>query len=287
MTVYNHDNPKIPRKRKRFTSAQLAMLETLFHRNSHPTREEREGVARTGAMEVKSVTIWFQNKRQTERRVALLNSTDTGRSLVTTTALASTSNRTHSPTFSTASSRPSLDSVASRTELRTSTPHTPTRRRDLGGNLWDNMPSSPIASPISPPSEYVEIAKNQRVRRTLEWACAAARVAEKEGGTTGTSSSSSQSRKMRTREQHRPHRRHSQRHRGKHTTTKADGDLTEEEPDETVTPTGSWIKDDHRWVARSDGAVQVATPPAPKISPEAHDDDVMRAALALCGLGRC
>lgn len=136
------------------------------------------------------------------------------------------------------------------------------------------------------------MAKNQRVRRTLEWACAAARVAEKEGGTTGTSnlSSSSHSRKMRTREQQRPHRRHSQRHhehyRGKHTTTKADGDLTEEEPDETVTPTGSW-KDDHRWVARSDGAVQVATPPAPKISPEAQDDDVMRAALALCGLGRC
>ncbi|RXW24576.1 hypothetical protein EST38_g1309 [Candolleomyces aberdarensis] len=36
------------RTRKRFTNVQLTMLETLFHRNSHPSREEREAVAKAG-----------------------------------------------------------------------------------------------------------------------------------------------------------------------------------------------------------------------------------------------
>lgn len=40
------------RTRKRFTNVQLTMLETLFHRNSHPSREEREAVAKAGQMYV-------------------------------------------------------------------------------------------------------------------------------------------------------------------------------------------------------------------------------------------
>jgi len=34
------------RSRKRFTGTQLTMLEQLFHRTSHPSREERESLAR-------------------------------------------------------------------------------------------------------------------------------------------------------------------------------------------------------------------------------------------------
>lgn len=105
------------RTRKRFSSAQLMMLEHLFHQTSHPTREQREFLAREANMyvqfrrfyppnlscsrvhictlhrvcvsvtdrpvtsfplltitfesELRSVTVWFQNKRQTERKVAL------------------------------------------------------------------------------------------------------------------------------------------------------------------------------------------------------------------------
>ncbi|KAF8633584.1 hypothetical protein AX15_001377 [Amanita polypyramis BW_CC] len=275
------------RTRRRFTSMQLAMLESLFHQNSHPSREEREAVAKAGGMEVKSVTIWFQNKRQTERRVALLNSSDATRALVSTTSLAST--RTHSPTYSTTSPRPSLDRIASRTELRTSTPRTPTRRRDPGANLWDNMPSSPIASPVSPPLlEYVGQAKNQRGRRSLEWACAAARLAEKEG----ISFSNTYPRRTRTKEQRSHHHHHHHRHHRRHhhhrqnRSTKVDADLTEEEPEEIITPNGSWTNDDDRWIARPDGAMQAAIPPVLKSSQGGQDDDVMRAAEALCGLGR-
>ena len=40
------------RTRKRFTSTQLMMLEHLYHQTSHPTREQREALAREAAMYV-------------------------------------------------------------------------------------------------------------------------------------------------------------------------------------------------------------------------------------------
>ncbi|KAI0354722.1 hypothetical protein OH77DRAFT_1590471 [Trametes cingulata] len=61
------DGPK--RTRKRFTSIQLMMLEHLYHKASHPTREQREQLAKEAEIDVRSVTVWFQNKRQTDRRM--------------------------------------------------------------------------------------------------------------------------------------------------------------------------------------------------------------------------
>ncbi|KAI0830832.1 hypothetical protein BC628DRAFT_905989 [Trametes gibbosa] len=62
------DGPK--RTRKRFTSLQLMMLEHLYHKASHPTREQREQLAKDADIsDVRSVTVWFQNKRQTDRRI--------------------------------------------------------------------------------------------------------------------------------------------------------------------------------------------------------------------------
>jgi hypothetical protein len=64
------------------------LLEQLYHENTHPSREERERIATAGDMYVftaalidvlltltlflrpiRSVTVWFQNKRQLERKV--------------------------------------------------------------------------------------------------------------------------------------------------------------------------------------------------------------------------
>jgi hypothetical protein len=42
----NPNNTTTKRSRKRFTGTQLTMLEQLFHRTSHPSREERESLAR-------------------------------------------------------------------------------------------------------------------------------------------------------------------------------------------------------------------------------------------------
>lgn len=47
----NNVNPTTSRRtRKRFTNVQLMMLENLFHQNSHPSREDREAVAKAGGM---------------------------------------------------------------------------------------------------------------------------------------------------------------------------------------------------------------------------------------------
>ncbi|KAF5311844.1 hypothetical protein D9619_002524 [Psilocybe cf. subviscida] len=215
------------RTRKRFSNVQLTMLENLFHQNSHPSREDRENVAKAGGMEIKSVTIWFQNKRQTERKTAASNNPNNisggGHSpnvvpnitsILHTFSLHNTSHhstsRTSSPPFSaTASSRsgsggatssiisttgmgaprPTLDRVASRSELRSSAPRTP--RRPAPGAptaIWDSMPSSPLAPPISPPArEFIDFGKHKSTRRTLEWACAAARLADKDGYASGMS----------------------------------------------------------------------------------------------------
>ncbi|KAJ3887419.1 homeodomain transcription factor [Lentinula edodes] len=157
------------RTRKRFSNVQLMMLENLFHHNSHPSRQERETVARAGSMEIKSVTIWFQNKRQMERKGSTPNSSASSPySFVLTTG-------------QTLTARPSLDRIASRSELPQSTPRTPTRQRDPARPIWDAMPSSPPFPNASPSGkDYVEFGKLTRTR-TLEWACARRRLAAKSG----------------------------------------------------------------------------------------------------------
>ncbi|KAF9236834.1 homeodomain transcription factor [Melanogaster broomeanus] len=290
------------RTRKRFTSVQLMMLEQLFHQTSHPTREEREAVAQTAGMyvnifppkqhftstvvlghgialthvflafrEMKSVTIWFQNKRQTERKVALHHATNPSTegqrlaSFPSSSSLSPPSTSSHSMTPP--HPRPSLDRVAARSESRLPPPRTPTKPHNPQASLWDNMPSSPLAAPASPPSR--DLVEFMGSSRTLEWACAAARLAGKDGrGPTAPG-------------------------RSRGGDAKGDaGDETEEDDVEAVTPDGSLGSGDVAWQEKR----RVPTPPqrwkldAPvgskivKDVPE--DDDMMRAALTLCGLGQ-
>ena len=290
---------------------------------------------------MKSVTIWFQNKRQTERKVALHHgssqSIDAHRGAsfpnpssspstlsppyasTSTSASGSTSSshpiRTRTRTLSTTHvhahtprrkitpprARPSLDCVATRSESRLPPPRTPTRPHDPHASLWENMPSSPLAPPASPPArDLVEFLGGSR---TLEWACAAARLAEKEGR-----------RRPRARErdldydQSRDRGKDSERDRDKGDAGLAGaGYDTEEDDVEAVTPEGSLgASDAARWHgqgARIRPRPPLAFAPAPDSVPEGEsgkwascgdsvtkdvpqDEDMMRAALALCGLGR-
>ncbi|KAF8814474.1 homeobox-domain-containing protein [Phlegmacium glaucopus] len=296
------------RTRKRFTNTQLTMLENLFHQNSHPSREDREAVAKAGGMEIKSVTIWFQNKRQTERKSAATSNTNNSghspsnavpniTSTMHTFSLNGTS-RTASPSLSTTSKstsnahRPSLDRVASRSELRVAAPRTPSRRHNPSGAIWENMPSSPIAPPLSPPPrEFIDFGKNTRTRRTLEWACAAARVAEKDGHSTemssaGANTSSSTikagggSRGRTIRREHNHTGNDNDRPRRECGDESAmDVDLTDEEDHEAITPPSTWGKGDLRWTPAEGGL-------ASTLPKGVDDDDMFKAALALCGLGR-
>ncbi|KAH7886346.1 homeobox-domain-containing protein [Phlebopus sp. FC_14] len=304
------------RTRKRFSNIQLMMLEQLFHQTSHPTREEREAVAQAAGMEMKSVTIWFQNKRQTERKVALhqatnhantdhhrlqahfpehLSSHDSTSSTSPTTATFALGTlphthtarpaHAHARTISTSSihtprrkitpprARPSLDRVAARSESRLPPPRTPTKPHNPNASPWDNMPSSPLAPPASPPTrDFVDFVGSGR---TLEWACAAARLAEKEkegrvgaGGVRRSLAGAAD--------------------------TDA-GEETEEDDVEAVTPNGSqgsvgdvaW-RDGRRLVPASQKQpLNELSDRRPGSAKDAvQDDDMMRAALVLCGLGR-
>jgi len=44
--LFETPNPTAKRTRKRFTGSQLTMLEQLFHHATHPSRDEREALAR-------------------------------------------------------------------------------------------------------------------------------------------------------------------------------------------------------------------------------------------------
>ncbi|KAG8790290.1 hypothetical protein FRC12_012243 [Ceratobasidium sp. 428] len=61
------------KSRKRVTPHQLKHLERVFASETHPSRGSREELARDLGMELKSVTIWFQNKRQSIKRNVLSN----------------------------------------------------------------------------------------------------------------------------------------------------------------------------------------------------------------------
>jgi hypothetical protein len=54
------------------------------------------------------------------------------------------------------------------------------------------------------------------------------------------------------------------------------GRETEDEVDEAITPISAWEGANTKWVTESGGKMTVLH----------DDDDMMRAALALCGLGR-
>ncbi|KAH9004090.1 hypothetical protein EDB86DRAFT_2130283 [Lactarius hatsudake] len=59
---------KLPRSRHRMTGDKLETLDAFFRRNTHPSRKEKEALCKDLDIDLKTVTIWFQNKRQTVAR---------------------------------------------------------------------------------------------------------------------------------------------------------------------------------------------------------------------------
>ncbi|KAJ7487663.1 homeodomain transcription factor [Mycena galericulata] len=236
------------RTRKRLTNAQLVVLEHLFHNTSHPTMEARELLARQVDMEIKAVTIWFQNKRRTTSRHARNNIATTKNSTITHSKTSSATSRASSKSTSTsASRRPSLDRVASHSELRAPAPRTPSRRHKFNPHapLWENMASSPIVPPSSPLArDFVEFGQAQRTQ-TLEWACARRRLA-------GTDDDAGVPALV----------------------YDAGGDTDVEDIEEAVTPPSSC---DSSWTSSVGPKTTALQEP---------DEDTMKAALALCGLMR-
>lgn len=137
--------------------------------------------------ELKTVTNWFQNKRQTSKKKSLVWSGDFRPQ---STRLASSiphSARLLRPTIS-------LDQIAGLHEKFTVstinsdkpplTPRNSNRRAFKSSSnhknaLWDHMPSSPIAPPSSPSADSARLSilpQRSKTKKSLEWACAKARA---------------------------------------------------------------------------------------------------------------
>ncbi|KAJ8076783.1 hypothetical protein PM082_001206 [Marasmius tenuissimus] len=319
--------------KKRFSHAQTMMLENMYKHNSRPSRQERETLSKAGQIDIKSVTIWFQNKRQSERKVARAalegshhqqqqqrerrgsghkrkHSSSPGSHHSSASRLTPVSPR-HVPlpptppvVFSSSfppAIRPSLEQVASRSELAQSPsePQTP-RKRDPRMPIWECMPASPPIPVESPPArEFVEFGKLKR-SITLEWACARRRMAEKEGGATMPDEEEEEDdevdRIMQEKARAKAQPAHRQPH---HTHTRGGSASIPTQTKRKLERSMTWDMGD---VRRSAKRANNSTPlvpsglrrteshshhhhPTTPATPE-DDDDIMRAALALCGLGR-
>ncbi|GAA5999312.1 homeobox domain-containing protein [Rhodotorula paludigena] len=62
------DNPLIPKKRRRTTPAELAILEHEFRVNARPDPLERARIAERLGMTARAVQVWYQNRRQKEKK---------------------------------------------------------------------------------------------------------------------------------------------------------------------------------------------------------------------------
>lgn len=144
-------------------------------------------------MELKSVTNWFQNRRQTEKRKSLIwNENDPpkihgpqSRRLKQRHPIKSMSSFSVSldkiAQLSERPSSPSLLLSANRTPLTPFTPRTTNVRAQSSpspSELWKHIPSSPPVPQSSPGAEEARLAglpSRSKTWRSLEWACLKAR----------------------------------------------------------------------------------------------------------------
>ncbi|KAF8140581.1 hypothetical protein EV363DRAFT_1312836 [Boletus edulis] len=60
--------PSNKKLRHRLSTTELTRLEDVFKQDTHPSRQQKKDLAAELGMDYKTVTIWFQNKRQTSKR---------------------------------------------------------------------------------------------------------------------------------------------------------------------------------------------------------------------------
>ncbi|KAI0785047.1 hypothetical protein C8Q75DRAFT_777177 [Abortiporus biennis] len=179
--------------RRRLLPEQLEALQALYDETSHPTKEERAALAAELGMELKSVNVWYQNKRRSmKRQAAAWKPENDTASVISST---STSSIITSRSVLGRNSSFSLDCIASARERKDKTqirpPLTPKRNRQSRpcshspdpNHLWEYLPSSPTTAPPSSPSRESTLLSalppNSKTMRSLEWACAKERASRK------------------------------------------------------------------------------------------------------------
>ncbi|KAH8997365.1 hypothetical protein EDB92DRAFT_1415378 [Lactarius akahatsu] len=183
---------QISNSRKKPSVAQIQRLQAIFDSSRYINKEERSALAHEIGLDVKFITVWFQNRRQSDKRKAWTKR-DRARKK---------ENTCHRVHIRTVFSKPvvSLDQIASRLErvqspvLPLALPNTPravlstqkpgnslepvTPTRSKPEALWAHMPSSPPDAPSSPP-RLMTTPRLVRSGKSLEWACAKERMGNK------------------------------------------------------------------------------------------------------------
>lgn len=207
-TTLDLSDSYVPYARRRNTPAQLNALQQLFEATPHPTRAQRQALANEIGMyvdlpslsylpnspqysrELKSVTNWFQNRRQTSRKKSSSENNPTKTRLPHSPAR-HRNRRSKTPLDR---SKISLDRIAELSErpsltlqLNTSrVPLTPRKsnvqQKNLSSppELWAHMLSSPAVPPSDPDPDPEEarmaaLSSRAKILYPLEWACLKAR----------------------------------------------------------------------------------------------------------------
>ncbi|KAG6380894.1 hypothetical protein JVT61DRAFT_5286 [Boletus reticuloceps] len=169
----------VPYVRRRNTPAQLTALQQLFDAVPHPTRAQRQALAIDIGMELKSVTNWFQNRRQTSRKKSRSSSeNDPPRTRRSNTPL--DRSKISLDCIATLSERPSLTLQLNSQRIPFTPRKSHVQHKDPSSplELWTHMLSSPVVPPFAPDPEEVRLAALSSRAKTLcplEWACLKAR----------------------------------------------------------------------------------------------------------------
>ncbi|KAA1467970.1 homeobox-domain-containing protein [Dentipellis sp. KUC8613] len=185
---------EVPYARRRATDTQIQALYSVFETNPYPTREERSSLAEEIGMEYKTVTVWFQNRRQSAQRKAwtqnsrarkraearqLADAEDTtprGKSMMSLDHIASLNERSSSHAPPTLSPGPLLTPRKANSHACPTTPLSSIE-------LWRHMPSSPPEDPASPGIDKLRLSvlpAQAKSTQSLEWACAKDRVSRRQ-----------------------------------------------------------------------------------------------------------
>ncbi|GJE85807.1 homeobox domain-containing protein [Phanerochaete sordida] len=180
------DKEKKPRHR--MTDMQLERLEVLYEQDTHPTREQKQALGEEVGMDTRTVTVWFQNRRQLSKKNSLI--VTAAPQLMSRQPLSDTSRR-NLPALS---RQPSVVSSVSQSSMRVKTP--PPHSGALKRELWEYLPSTPSTRTDSAATSTMPSPLARRLsgasgldkenppgdpskrKAILEWACA--RVAKRQ-----------------------------------------------------------------------------------------------------------
>ncbi|GAA5987691.1 hypothetical protein JCM5350_008071 [Sporobolomyces pararoseus] len=67
-SVGTAENPLIPKRRRRTSPTELAILEEEYQRNQRPDQPERAKIAQRLGMTNRAIQVWYQNRRQKDKK---------------------------------------------------------------------------------------------------------------------------------------------------------------------------------------------------------------------------